>query len=331
MPDRTIIFAQNGRHGVRGLSALNPSEFEAYHEDDDALTYIFDFASYLGSDTISSVTRTPSGPTISNEANTTTQMTQRIAGTGHVDFKATFAGGDKEEFRVFYRPRVSTSAEVTQAAEVPDPMAQTYTSTSDPTRDDDTGDGHWVGRFWLNTATGNLFFCKTNAAGAAIWSHLQRTWTSTGASTTLTGTTSETVLATLSLPGGIAGINGVFEIRNTWDVNNDASGKTGSLRLGVQGAGVGGTQLRANSLATTVGAMEGLAFKNNNSQSVQQSFNTLSGSSASAWGGGGAAATTAAIDTANAFDIIWTGTLADSADNLTLKGWIVTLSRPDIT
>lgn len=327
MPDRTIIFAQNGRHGLRGISALNPAEFEAYHEDDDALTYTFDLASYLGSDTISSVTRTPSGPTVSNEANTTTQLTQRLKGAGHVDFKVTTAGGDIEEFRLFIRQRVSTSAEINQAAEVPDPMAQTYTSTSDPTRDDDTGDGHWVGRFWLNTATGNLFFNKVNAAGAAVWGHMPRTLAQ-GTTSALTGTTAETALYALTIAANTLATGAQVDIHHGWENNNSANTKTRRIRFG-----------SANDLNGTI--VTGIGPTTDQSHYNKHVIYVSGGSSqvasvdgigtAGSYGGFSGTFLTATVDITQVSYLVFSGQLANSGDNMTLKHYSVTLSRPDIT
>ena len=108
MADRTIVLAQNKRHAVRGLTVVNPQEFSAYQEDDDDLTYIVDMSSYLDGATISSVTRTPTGVTVSNTSNTTTRITQRLKGFGYVDIKVTSSDGDVEEFRISIQPRAGT-------------------------------------------------------------------------------------------------------------------------------------------------------------------------------------------------------------------------------
>lgn len=100
MADRTVVLSQNGRHAVRGLSVNNPSEFSAYQDDDDDLTYVVDLSAYLDGDTITVVTRVPQGVFISNSSNTTTRLTQRLRGFGYVDFKVQTSAGDVEEFRI---------------------------------------------------------------------------------------------------------------------------------------------------------------------------------------------------------------------------------------
>ncbi len=108
MADRTIVLATNKRHAVRGLTVVNPQEFSAYQEDNDDLTYIVDMSSYLDGATISSVTRTPTGVTVSNTSNTTTRITQRLKGFGYVVIKVTTSTGDIEEFRVEIKPRANS-------------------------------------------------------------------------------------------------------------------------------------------------------------------------------------------------------------------------------
>jgi len=107
--DRTIVLATNKRHAVRGLTVVNPQEFSAFHEENDELTYIVDMSSYLDGATISSVTRTPSGVTVTNTSNTSTRLTQRLKGFGHVDFKVTTSSGDIEEFRIKIQPRAGSA------------------------------------------------------------------------------------------------------------------------------------------------------------------------------------------------------------------------------
>lgn len=105
MADRTIVLATNGRHSARGLSAVSPQEFQAYQDEDDALTYTIDYTAYLDGATISSVTRATSGPTVTNTSNTTTRVIQRLEGYGYVDINATLSTGDTDRIRLTILPR----------------------------------------------------------------------------------------------------------------------------------------------------------------------------------------------------------------------------------
>lgn len=46
------------------------------------------------------------------------------------------------------------------------------TSTSDPTVDDDSGDGYEVGKVWINTSSDEAFVCLDNSSGAAVWASI---------------------------------------------------------------------------------------------------------------------------------------------------------------
>ena len=44
-----------------------------------------------------------------------------------------------------------------------------FSATTDPTANDDSGDGYSVGSQWLNTNTGDRFLCSNASVGAAVW------------------------------------------------------------------------------------------------------------------------------------------------------------------
>ncbi len=133
MADRTIVLAQNKRHAVRGVTVVNPQEFSAYQEDDDDLTYIVDMSSYLDGATISSVTRTPTGVTVSNTSNTTTRLTQRLKGFGYVDINVTSSSGEVEQFRITIQPRGNSSFFLSSTGNVPQNTAQMWGVVADVT------------------------------------------------------------------------------------------------------------------------------------------------------------------------------------------------------
>jgi hypothetical protein len=73
------------------------------------LPYVFDFAAWLGSDTIASVVRETSGTAVTGASNTTTTMTQSLNGDGYVDCKIVTAAGSTKQFRVVVRQRSEDS------------------------------------------------------------------------------------------------------------------------------------------------------------------------------------------------------------------------------
>ena len=44
-----------------------------------------------------------------------------------------------------------------------------HISSSDPTVNDDIGDGFVVGSVWVTTTDGDMFVCQDNSSGAAVW------------------------------------------------------------------------------------------------------------------------------------------------------------------
>lgn len=105
MADRIIIFAENGRTSTRGIRQTVESQFTARQRDEETLDYTLDYSNWLGSDTISSVSRTASGTIVSSTSNSTTQSVQSLHGQGYVDIKITTAAGRIKEDRIYVEPR----------------------------------------------------------------------------------------------------------------------------------------------------------------------------------------------------------------------------------
>ena len=105
MTDRTIILAENGRASYRGLEREGEALWSAYQRNEDDLSYVIDYSNWLGSETISSVTRTPYGTTVAGTSNTTTTSTQRLKGAGYVDIQITTSGSQVRMDRIIIRDR----------------------------------------------------------------------------------------------------------------------------------------------------------------------------------------------------------------------------------
>jgi len=133
----------------------------------------------------------------------------------------------------------------------------------------------------------------------------------------LTGNTNETTLATITLPGGTIGPNGIIRVRADFSLTNSANNKTLRIRLG----GASGTII-GSFVPTTVPAVQmDYLCSNRNSASSQYSngFNTrgtdqLLSSNASA---------TASINTASSQDVVITGQLASGAETVTLERYFL--------
>jgi hypothetical protein len=131
-----------------------------------------------------------------------------------------------------------------------------------------------------------------------------------------TGNTTETTLATVTIPAGTMGGNGSVAIETLWSYTNSANNKTLFVRFG----GTGGTAYRQIVLTTTDTVLNMCQVFNRNSQSSQI------GSPAAAGGGYGAVAAanvTSAVNTANATDISIRCQLANSGETITLEAYRV--------
>jgi hypothetical protein len=137
----------------------------------------------------------------------------------------------------------------------------------------------------------------------------------------LTGGTSETTLATISVPAGAMGANGILQIRTLWSMTNNANNKTCRVRF----SGAAGTQFIAAVLPSAASAQNLCIIQNRNSQSSQVghtsgTFNTFNFNTG--------AITTASVDTSAATTIVISGQLASAADTVTLESYHVELILP---
>lgn len=138
-----------------------------------------------------------------------------------------------------------------------------------------------------------------------------------------TGTTTQTVLATIPISAGIIGANGILRVTTVWSVTNSGNAKTLSVRFGASGAGTGGTAFTARSVTTVTGTRMQTQIANVNSASSQSGYTTNADGFATTTGG---VPTTAAINTAAASELAICATLADSGETITLQSYVVELA-----
>ena len=124
--------------------------------------------------------------------------------------------------------------------------------------------------------------------------------------TSLTGTTAETTLATIPIKGGVLGVNGKLRFYILGTVTNNANNKFFRLRHA-------STLLWQVAHTTAVGVTSQILFLNKNSESSQVTslYNSsiLSGSASTA-------VTPSSIATSADFSLTITGQLANSADSM---------------
>lgn len=148
--------------------------------------------------------------------------------------------------------------------------------------------------------------------GSGDWKVLAQS----GVAVSHTGNTNETVLATVAMPGGTLGANGVLRITTLWTVTNSADNKTFRVRLG----GVSGAQVLSVGVTTVATAIIQRTVWNRNSEASQVSW---AAGTANSFLIAGAANFTSMVNTANAQDIVISGQLATGTDTVTLEGYLI--------
>jgi hypothetical protein len=139
---------------------------------------------------------------------------------------------------------------------------------------------------------------------------------------THTGNTSETTLATVSLPANVMGANGRLRITSYWTYTNSANNKTLQIRCGTTGNGLTGSIWGSTTQTTTRSMRMQNEICNRNSTSSQVLMN---GIGTGGWGTTVNAASTDTRDTTVAQDIVLTAQLASSGESITLEYYHVEL------
>lgn len=143
---------------------------------------------------------------------------------------------------------------------------------------------------------------RVMAAGAVAVSH--------------TGDTLEHALATITIPGGSMGANGVLRVRLLFSFTNSANTKTLRMRLG----GTSGTAFLNVGVTTTAAYATEKDIQNRNAQDSQIG---APANSSSASANTSAGVVTAAVDTAANQDLVITGQLTDAGETVTLRSYVV--------
>ena len=133
-----------------------------------------------------------------------------------------------------------------------------------------------------------------------------------------TGSTTETALATITVPANAMGPNGVLRITTHWSYTNSANTKTLSVRFG----GVSGTQYLANNVSTSATSRDQRHIHNVNTANSQKG-GMVGAVSVGGWGSNANVPVTSTLDTTTAKDIVISGLLANAGDTVTLESYLV--------
>lgn len=202
---------------------------------------------------------------------------------------------------------------------------QTLTST--------VANNTWIGCVWsinddaafdMQAGKNNLIIGETistvgatalTSVGLVFQDRQERVIASWAGTASVTGTTAETTLATLTIPAGAMGPNGYYELLCTWEMTNNANSKTLITRLGT----TGGPAFLNYALASSATAQALSVVNNVNAQ------NSQIGSHSNFHGVGNSTGTliTGAVDMSAAQSLFIRAILANSADTLTLKRYVL--------
>jgi hypothetical protein len=181
-----------------------------------------------------------------------------------------------------------------------------------------TGDDDWHvkvspdGTTWhealiADRATGRVTFPNT-----PIWRQIAHS----AVAASHTGNTTETVLATISIPAGSMGPNGMLRVTTLWSMTNTANNKTFRVRLG----GASGTQFLNQAIAQA-SYQDHRLIRNRNSQSSQ--ICSPAGGMVGGFGVTTGTLASGAVDTSAAQDLVLSAQLANSGETVTLESYTV--------
>jgi hypothetical protein len=159
------------------------------------------------------------------------------------------------------------------------------------------------------------------AWGGVVEEHLWQVLAHSAVAVSHTGDTSETALATVVVPGGTMGPNGILRVTSLWSFTNDADDKTLRLRFG---AGLSGTQFLNIALPSLASFRDQRQIANRNAADSQVGMSSLV---LGGWGQSANAPVTAAIDTTQSRDLVLSGQLESGADTVTLEAYLVEVLR----
>lgn len=130
-----------------------------------------------------------------------------------------------------------------------------------------------------------------------------------------TGTTSQTVIRSITIPAGIMRNNGSIHYMVTWSFTNNANNKTLQVLLG----GTGGTTHSSRTVTTNAsGQIEGVITNRNSVSSQVSQAASLAGV-----GENPGAVVTGSINTSSATTLDIAGVLASAGDSITVQRVIV--------
>ena len=185
----------------------------------------------------------------------------------------------------------------------------------------------WAAIPTASTVNGQTVFVSDVGSGGSFWRSNGTDWFPVGGAVTLaasgaavanTGNTTENTVATVTIPAGIMGANGVIEVIPLWDFSNNSNTKTMKVKFG-------GGLVYSIATTTTTSCQMMYIVRNANSASAQIA---QASSGSTGMGSVASALLTGAINTSAATTITLTAQCNTSgSDTITLRGYIVRLIK----
>lgn len=140
-----------------------------------------------------------------------------------------------------------------------------------------------------------------------------------GAAASVTGTASETALATIAIPAGLMGTDGQLRVRALFTGTNSANAKTMRVRFG----GISGTEYYGAAVTTTPQLQGTWFIANRGAANSQIGFVSTS----TGFGNSSDANVTSSVDTSADTTLVISAQLANSGETYTLASYSVELLR----
>lgn len=134
--------------------------------------------------------------------------------------------------------------------------------------------------------------------------------------------TAENALATITVPGGWMGLNGILRWHAVWTYTNSANTKTIRTRFG----GVAGTIYFSIAPTTTTYSRDFRQLQNQGAANSQKGVTAVVTSTT--WASDAASIVTSSVDTSADTSLVFSGQKASSGETLTLESYLVELIRP---
>lgn len=148
-----------------------------------------------------------------------------------------------------------------------------------------------------------------------------------GTPASVTATTAEEVLATITVPAGAMGSNGRIAVDYSLTLTGSGNLKTWRVRINTVGNGLTGTVMGDGSTISAA-SISGHQWAGIQARTATTQVGLQGGATNVNWNTSATALATATIDTTAPWEIVITGQKASSGETLTLEAFSAVLTKP---